>query len=116
MKNQAYHTAEERIEAARRSKATELDLSANWNAEDDSKLTELPKSLSQLTHLQWLNLSEQKLETLPEWIGQLTELKTLYVTENRLRYLPESLGELTKLQHLNLSFNRLGSGLIKEIQ
>ncbi|MDM8521039.1 hypothetical protein QUF64_13405 [Anaerolineales bacterium HSG6] len=54
--NKAYREAEKRIEQARHSGATELDLSAEWGAKDE-KLTELPESLGQLTQLQSLNLS-----------------------------------------------------------
>ena len=50
--DEAYRQAEERIEHARREKATELDLSSLG-------LTELPDSLGQLTQLQSLNVWEQ---------------------------------------------------------
>ena len=43
-RDRAYRTAKEKIEEARRSGAEELELS-------DLKLTELPKSLGQLTQL-----------------------------------------------------------------
>jgi hypothetical protein len=47
-RNKAYREAEKKIEEALRSGAKVLDLSAERNAEDDEKLTELPESLGQL--------------------------------------------------------------------
>ena len=66
--DEAYRQAEERIERARREKATTLDLSG-------IRLTELPNSLGQLTQLQSLDVSGNQLTTLPEWLGQLTQLQ-----------------------------------------
>ncbi|MDT4953465.1 MAG: hypothetical protein QOJ02_1603 [Acidobacteriota bacterium] len=96
----AYRKAEKKIEEARRSGATELDLSK-------MKLTELPESLSQLTQLQSLVLSRNQLSVLPEWLGQLTQLQFLTVGDNSLRALPESLGQLINLQGLLLNLNPL---------
>ncbi|MEZ4642717.1 MAG: hypothetical protein R3E31_08275 [Chloroflexota bacterium] len=44
----AYREAEQKIEEARRTRATRLDLS-NWRMPDEEKLTELPESLWKLT-------------------------------------------------------------------
>jgi len=41
----AYEIAEQKIDEARLTGVTKLDLSAGWNAEDSKKLTELPESL-----------------------------------------------------------------------
>lgn len=56
-KNEAYREAKQKIEAARRSGATELDLSQRYNAKDSEKLSESPESLWELTQLKSLNLS-----------------------------------------------------------
>ena len=69
-RDEAYRKAEQKIEAARRSRATKLDLS-------DMGLTELPESLGQLTQLQSLNLTDNQLTALPESLGQLTQLQSL---------------------------------------
>jgi GTPase SAR1 family protein len=98
--DQAYHEAEKKIEAARRSGATNLDLSG-------MRHTELPKSLGQLTQLQLLNLAGNRLTALPEWLGQLTQLQELNLYGNQLTALPEWLGQLTQLQSLNFSHNPL---------
>jgi internalin A len=127
----AYGIAETKIEQARRTGATVLDLSITWNAIDyfpkltavpeslgqltqleildldNNELTELPESLGQLTKLQMLNLDNNELMELPEWVGQLTQLQTLKLFRNQLTALPESLGQLTQLQTLNLSYNQL---------
>jgi internalin A len=89
-----------RIEEARRSEATVLDLS-------ELSLTELPESIGQLTALQELSLRGNKLTELPESIGQLIALQSLYLDNNKLTELPESIGQLTALQSLYLSGNKL---------
>ncbi|HEX8179047.1 MAG TPA: COR domain-containing protein [Pyrinomonadaceae bacterium] len=71
------------------------------------ELTELPKSIGQLTQLQNLDLNGNQLATLPESIGQLTQLHTLDLDGNQLATLPEFIGQLTQLQQLGLSGNQL---------
>lgn len=90
-KDEAYRRAEEKIEAALRSEAKELDLSAGRDSKYSEKLTELPRALSKLTHLVELNLFGNHLTALPEWIGQLTQLQSLDLSGNKLTSLPESL-------------------------
>ncbi len=92
--------AEQRIEAARRSNARELDLS-------DLELAKLPEALGQLTQLQHLDVSVNRLTALPEALGQLTQLQHLDGSVNQLTALPEALGQLTQLQHLYVFVNRL---------
>ncbi|HEX5703478.1 MAG TPA: leucine-rich repeat domain-containing protein [Pyrinomonadaceae bacterium] len=104
-KNKAYRKAEKKIEAARRSGAKELDLSAEWKAEE--KLTQLPESIGQLAQLHSLKLFRNQLTTLPESLGQLTQLQSLYLSHNELTSLPESLGQLTQLHALDLTENQL---------
>jgi internalin A len=106
-RDEAYRRAEEKIEAARRSGAKELDLSVPWGAEKTPQLTELLESLGQLTQLQTLNLSNNQLTALPESLGQLTQLQTLDLSYNQLTALLESLGQLTQLRTLNLEHNQL---------
>ena len=61
--DEAYRKAEKKIEQARVSGATELDLSI-------MKLTELPEALGQLTQLRTLDLRSNQLTTLPQPLGQ----------------------------------------------
>jgi len=105
-RDEAYRSAEQKIEEARRSGATELDLRGGYD-QKTYKLTELPESLGQLTQLQSLDLSNNQLTALPEWLGQLTQLQSLSLYDNRLTALPEWLGQLTQLQSLSLSGNQL---------
>ena len=82
-KDAAYKLAEQKIEEALKSGATDLNLS-NMN------LTELPDSLGQLTQLIELNLSNNKLIVLPEWLGQLTQLQKLNLESTQITILPTS--------------------------
>lgn len=104
-KDEAYRNAEKKIEAARLSGATRLDLSAQWYFEKTSKLTELPESLGQLTQLQALDLSNNQLTTLPDSLGQLTKLQSLNLSHNPLSSLPGFIGRLQRLEVLDLGCN-----------
>ena len=99
-RDEAYYQAEQKIEEALKSGATELDLR-------EMNLTELPETLGQLTQLQWLNLSNNQLTTLPESLGQLIQLQVLSVTNNRLVALPQSLCSLSQLKSLFIYGNQL---------
>jgi internalin A len=92
--------AEERMQAAGRSGARELDLS-------NLGLHELSPALGQLTQLRRLNLSDNQLTTLPETLGRLTQLQWLSASDNQLTALPETLGQLTQLQELHAGCNQL---------
>ena len=92
--------AEARIQKARETRAVELDLSSLG-------LTDLPKSIAQLTQLQKLFLDDNQLTTLPKSIGQLSQLNLLYLRRNHLTRLPESIGQLSQLRRLHLEDNRL---------
>jgi hypothetical protein len=105
-RDKAYRIAEQKIDAALQSGATELDLSGGYGSEFPG-LTELPESLGQLTQLRSLNLSGNQLTALPESLGQLTQLQLLDLSDNQLTALPEWLGQLTQLRSLNLSGNQL---------
>jgi small GTP-binding protein len=108
-KSKALRAAEKKIAEALRTGAAELDLSCGHSAKVSDKLTELPRSLSQLTQLQSLDLSGNQLTSLPEWLGQLTQLRSLSLSRNQLGSLPDCLGQLTQLQSLELSLNQLKS-------
>lgn len=91
---------EEQIEAARRSRASSLDLSRR-------ALDALPESLRELTALTELKLADNRLTVLPDWLGDLTSLTRLGLGGNHLTALPDSLGDLTALAWLGLSGNQL---------
>jgi hypothetical protein len=97
-RNNAYEKANQKIEEARRTGATELDLSCDWDAKDSQKLAELPESLGRLTRLQSLNLSDNGLVVLPRSLGQLTRLQALDLDGNGLTELPTWLGQLIALR------------------
>ncbi|MBI5841651.1 MAG: hypothetical protein HZB19_16285 [Chloroflexi bacterium] len=134
-RDEAYYEAEKKIEEARRSGATELDLNSmkltelpesivqltqlqkldlGWDTlkalgkdRGQNKITELPELLGQLKQLQWLNLSGNSLRTLPKSLEQLTQLQSLSLRYNGLRTVPEVIGQFVQLQWLDLSINRL---------
>ena len=102
-RDEAYREAEQKIKAARRSGATELDLSAMWNAKTTRSSPNCQSRCGQLTQLQSLDLSDNRLTALPESLGRLaglTQLQSLDLSSNQLTALPESLGQLTQLQSL----------------
>lgn len=96
--DQAYATALERIEDAKKTRVTRLDLSGLG-------LETLPPEIGQLSSLQSLNLSGNQLATLPDSLGQLSSLQELYLHANRLATLPDSLIKLTSLRGLLLHDN-----------
>lgn len=67
----------------------------------------LPEWLTELTHLQELNLDRNNLAMLPTWFSKLGHLRSLDLSNNRLRILPEWFGSLTGLQSLELRHNQL---------
>lgn len=101
-RDEAYREAEEKIEEARRSGATQLDLS-------EMELTELPESLGHLTQLQMLHINRNQLTTLPGSLGQLSQLEFLSFARNRLSSFPESVRDLKNLKKLYV----WGNGLIE---
>lgn len=88
----------QRIEAARKAQAEELDLS-------NLDLTALPSSIGKLTDLKRLNLSKNNLQALPSAIGQLKKLEYLNLWSNSLLTLPEEVGQLKALIEIDLEDN-----------
>ena len=74
----AYQEALDRIQKAKDTSETELDLSGLG-------LTSLPPEIGQLTNLRELNLSANRLTSLPPETGQLVNLKELDLGFNCLR-------------------------------
>ncbi len=102
-----YYQAVAKIETVQRFGDKKLDLSAEYTALMQSKLSELPELLKTLTHLEELNLSNNRLTTLPEWLGELKYLQILNISGNNLINMPESLGNLSHLKDLIVFGNRL---------
>ncbi|CAI0461790.1 unnamed protein product [Linum tenue] len=66
-------------------------------------LSELPKSLSKLKHLRYMNLSGSSIRRLPATICKLYNLQTLILFEcKELVVLPTNMGRLINLLHLDI--------------
>ena len=96
----AYTEALRRIEEARVSGGTYLDLR-------ELALEMLPPEIGQLPKLQTLDLSNNELTTLPPEIGQLSNLKSLCLNFNRITTLPPEIGNLKNLKYLLLDSNQI---------
>ncbi|KAL9962049.1 hypothetical protein ACROYT_G031114 [Oculina patagonica] len=71
------------------------------------ELYKVPEAVTELTHVQELNLSDNKLTALPTSINKLKNLKVLLVSNNQLSELPETIGQLINLIKLWLNNNQL---------
>jgi Leucine-rich repeat (LRR) protein len=95
-----YGIALRRIEEARVSGATELNLA-------ELGLSELPPAIGNLINLIALDLSYNRLSSLPPQIAYLQNLQVLDLYNNQLSSLPPEIGNLTNLQWLWLDNNPL---------
>ena len=71
------------------------------------KLTSLPESFGQLSHLRFLDMTGNSLTSLPTSFGNLHHLKKLLLDGNQLASLPASLGSLQHLEELHADRNAL---------
>ena len=94
--------AERRIVECRKTKNPTLALR-------NLKLTEVPVSICELTHLTNLDLSFNLLSSLPDFISELSNLQILNLCGNRLSLLPHAISQLSNLTELDFSFNQLNS-------
>ncbi len=71
----------------------------------ESNLKQIPKSLSDLRHLEFLNIFNNPIEKIPKYISQLESLKVLKIWKCGVSELPNSVGDLRSLEVLDLSDN-----------
>ena len=71
-----------------------------------NQLAALPTSVGMLKNLRILRLGQNSFECLPHEIGYLSNLCYLDLHGNKLWYLPFSIGKLNRLKYLNLANNR----------
>lgn len=74
---------------------------------NENELTLIPKELTKLTCLTYLDLSNNHLATLHKDLSNLTSLKHLDISHNYFTKLPLEVWELPSLTDLNISHNKL---------
>lgn len=89
-----------RIDEAKRTNSTNLDL-------ENLGLSQFPLEILDLPKLTRLNLGSNQLTTIPEVIGNLTNLVSLELFDNKLTTVPEAIGVLINLRQLFLDGNQL---------
>ncbi len=115
--------ADRRVLAAKKSKASGLNLSGfnlrvipeavsqlrNLQVLDlsDNRFTEIPKQVFRFAKLHTLNLSDNHIMTIPDALGQLADLEILNLSNNQITSIPDALGQLTKLKILYIYLNQI---------
>lgn len=72
-------------------------------------LNKIPARISNLKHLQHLDISDLNLTTIPEGVTSLLELKELRLCENNITHLPSHILFLSNLDSLQIRQNKLTS-------
>ncbi|GJP37032.1 hypothetical protein CLOM_g21489 [Closterium sp. NIES-68] len=76
----------------------------------------IPKSISNLQKLTYLNLQNRSLTgSIPNEIGSLTNLALLQLRNNQLNFIPNAVGNLTNLLALDLFMNQLTGSIFSTI-
>jgi len=68
---------------------------------------EIPKCISELEKLVYLDLSFNKLDKIPKSIGTLENLECLFLNNNQITKIPSSLCQLQKLRELFINDNKI---------
>ena len=68
-------------------------------------ITNIPKSIGQLSNLILLSLIYNKIKNLPNEICDLKKLQILSLSDNKITHLPENIGELKNLTWIDLNEN-----------
>ena len=121
--NEGLQEALRRIEGARRTSDTELDLSGLGLTAIPDAIVQLPQlqgldlgvnqisiipgSITQLSQLTLLGLDQNQISIIPDAIAQLSQLHTLYLTKNEISIIPDAIAQLSQLQTLDLDENRI---------
>ena len=78
-------------------------------------LKSIPPEISQLSHLEVLDLSHGQLNNIPPELNQLSHLKSLNLSYNQLKQVPPELGALSSLENLRLNNNQLSGPIPPEL-
>ncbi|GAA4295101.1 leucine-rich repeat-containing protein kinase family protein [Nibribacter koreensis] len=87
-----------------------IPISCRWLILTDNKITRLPASIGNCTHLQKLMLAGNQLEALPAALANCHNLELIRISANQLTTLPEWLFSLPKLAWLAFAGNPCSSG------
>ena len=82
-----------RIQQAKEKQLEKLDLSNDWNTNDNEKLTRIPDEVFQLKKLKVLRLNYNKINNIPESISNLSNLTILVLSNNPLESPPIEVAE-----------------------
>jgi len=123
--NEGLQEALKRIEEARRTGATKLDISSLGLTAipdevaqlsqlevldlDRNQITAIPESIARLTNLKVLTLNANEISLIPDSIGRLSQLQKLSFWDNNIRTIPESIAQLLRLQSISLTRNKISS-------
>ena len=75
-------------------------------------MEKLPPAISELIHLQKLDVSRNMLRFLPPEIGDLIQLRDFSISNNYIRTLPYELGRLFQLQNFGILGNPLPNDIL----
>lgn len=104
-----YKIAQQRIEEARVSGTTELNLGGIGLDLAVNQLIDLPESIINLSQLQWLSLHRNQIISLPEELNNFSQLETLTLAYNNIQTLPYHIGNLQSLIMLDIEYNNIAA-------
>lgn len=101
-KKDGLEEAAHRIEEAKRTRTTSLDLGG-------LALPIIPDSVAQLANLEELTLGNNEISVIPDSLTQLGNLRVLDFRHNEISAIPDSLARLSNLQEVDFSNNQIST-------
>jgi len=123
--NDGFQEAVRRIEIAKHSDQSHLDLSGlnlsvvpesitqlaklSYLSLQHNQIRTVPDSLTQLVALRGLSLSANQISSIPDFLAQLVNLHILLLSNNQISTVPDCIAQLSNLRTLNLSVNQIST-------